>query len=148
MIQVKKGDLLENAEQRFDVIVHGCNCFNNMGAGIAKSIKEKYPEAYRQDQKTKEGDKEKLGTITVARYGSAKPFYVVNAYTQFKYGGGGRNADYDAIRSCMKRINEVFPGKHIGLPKIGAGLAKGDWSVIEKIIEDELTDVTYEVWTL
>jgi len=28
------------------IIVHGCNCFCTMGAGIAKTIKELYPSAY------------------------------------------------------------------------------------------------------
>jgi O-acetyl-ADP-ribose deacetylase (regulator of RNase III) len=31
-----------------------------------------------------------------------------------------------------------FSGKTIGLPMIGAGLAGGDWDIIEKIIEDEM----------
>ena len=34
----------------------------------------------------------------------------------------------------------MFSGKHIGLPKIGAGLAGGDWNIIKKIIQTELKD--------
>ena len=30
-------------------------------------------------------------------------------------------------------------GQRVGLPKIGAGLAGGDWDVIAKIIEEELS---------
>jgi O-acetyl-ADP-ribose deacetylase (regulator of RNase III) len=40
----------------------------------------------------------------------------------------------------MRKINHRFKGKHIGLPKIGAGLAGGDWDRIKKIIQSELTD--------
>ena len=37
-----KGDLIKFAiNGKFDVIIHGCNCFCTMGAGIAKTIKEK-----------------------------------------------------------------------------------------------------------
>jgi O-acetyl-ADP-ribose deacetylase (regulator of RNase III) len=32
----------------------------------------------------------------------------------------------------------AFAGKRIGYPKIGAGLAGGDWSIIEEIIDREL----------
>ena len=32
----------------------------------------------------------------------------------------------------------LFSGRKIGYPKIGAGLAGGDWEVIEKIIDAEL----------
>ena len=47
-------------------------------------------------------------------------------------------ADYQAILSCMQWIARSFPGKRIGLPRIGAGLGGGDWARIEAIIEKEL----------
>jgi O-acetyl-ADP-ribose deacetylase (regulator of RNase III) len=134
------GNILE-AEDMFDVIAHGCNCFCNFGAGLAKAIKHKYPEAYKADLATRKGDKKKLGSCSYHDYHG---FTVVNAYTQYYYGGGKVNADYKAIRKCMKWIKNAYSGKRIGLPKIGAGLAKGDWKTIEKIIEEELKgeDVT------
>jgi O-acetyl-ADP-ribose deacetylase (regulator of RNase III) len=49
-------------------------------------------------------------------------------------------ADYDAIRSVFKKIKSNFSGKRIGYPKIGAGLAGGDWDQISKIIDEELID--------
>ena len=56
-----KGDLIKLAlENEFDVIIHGCNNFVNMGAGIAKTIKQHFPEAYRADLDTTKGDKNKL----------------------------------------------------------------------------------------
>jgi len=52
-----KGDLIALAlSGKFDVIVHGSNCFCTMGAGIAKTIKETFPAAYRADLATKKGD--------------------------------------------------------------------------------------------
>jgi len=44
----------------------------------------------------------------------------------------------------MKWIKEHFEGKRIGRPKIGAGLAGGDWGRISQIIDEKLTgeDVT------
>lgn len=58
------GNLIDLAEEgRFDLIVHGCNCFCKMGAGIAKEIKSRYPQAYEQDRLTKYGDKNKMGGI-------------------------------------------------------------------------------------
>ena len=47
-------------------------------------------------------------------------------------------ADYDAIRAVLRHIKDNFSGKKIGYPKIGAGLAGGDWDVIAKIIDQEL----------
>jgi O-acetyl-ADP-ribose deacetylase (regulator of RNase III) len=70
---------------------------------------------------------------------------VVNAYTQYGFGRnhvGGKMApiDYEALTMCMRKMNHVFKGKHIGLPQIGAGLAGGDWNRIKNIIQTELTD--------
>lgn len=42
-------------------LIHGCNCFNSMGAGIAKEVKQRIKGAYQLDQKTKKGDSRKLG---------------------------------------------------------------------------------------
>ena len=43
-----------------------------------------------------------------------------------------------ALRSVMIAVALLFSGKRIGYPKIGAGLAHGDWRVIAPIIEEEL----------
>jgi len=139
-MNVVQGDLLQLAlAGRFDVIVHGCNCQCAMGKGIALSIKNKFPEAYDADLKTTKGDRDKLGTITVAQIQRASArFAVVNAYTQFHYRGDGVLADYDAIRSAFKHLKQQFGGHRIGYPKIGAGLAKGDWATIAAIIDEEL----------
>jgi len=35
-------------------------------------------------------------------------------------------------------VKAMFAGSRIAYPMIGAGLAKGDWSIIASIIEEEL----------
>lgn len=140
-----QGNLVEMSEE-FDVIGQGCNCFCTMGAGLAKAIRKKFPEAYEVDLTTIRGDKTKLGTITHTKH--TNPL-IVNCYSQYNYGRekGKVYCSYDAIRSCMKKIKEEFSGKKIGLPKIGCNLAGGDWSVVRSIIDEELSgeDVTIVV---
>jgi O-acetyl-ADP-ribose deacetylase (regulator of RNase III) len=142
-----KGDLLALAHRgAFDVIAHGCNCMCEMGAGIAKGIKAKFPAAFEADRATAKGERAKLGTCTSAACPSAAggEVVVVNAYTQYDYRGAGVKVDYDAVRSCMKWIAAHHRDGRIGLPKIGAGLAGGDWDTIARIIDEELgeCDVT------
>jgi O-acetyl-ADP-ribose deacetylase (regulator of RNase III) len=135
-----RGDLVQFAlDGVFDVIVHGCNCQCQMGKGIALTIKQKFPEAYRADCATIKGDVQKLGTISSASVvRNQRSFTVVNAYTQFHWRGAGVKADYEAIRKAMREIKTAFSGRKIGYPKIGAGLAGGDWKIIAAIIEEEL----------
>lgn len=136
MIQEIHGDLIALAQAgRFEVIIHGCNCFCTMGAGIAKQIKSIFPAAYKADCQTPKGERSKLGT-----YSSAKVDHltIVNAYIQYDWRGSGQKADYDAIRSCLAKVAADFSGARIGLPQIGAGLAGGDWGTIMQIIQEEL----------
>ncbi len=137
-----KGDLIElGINGNFDVIVHGCNCFCTMGAGIAKGIKRKLPEAYKADLETKKGDKTKLGTISFAEINTENgTLVVVNGYTQFDWRGNGRKVDYEAIRNVFRMVKSKFAGKRIGYPAIGAGLAGGEWHIISEIIEEKLKD--------
>lgn len=140
------GNLVDRAlEGKYNLIVHGCNCFNNMGAGIAVPIKHNFPDAYLADRATKYGSKEKLGKFTIGRH---KEMFVINAYTQYEYGSGKMNADYDAIREVFKLLNIMFRKQKVGIPLIGAGLAGGDWDVIEKIIEESSPDLDIEVVVL
>ncbi|MEO1217913.1 MAG: macro domain-containing protein [Bacteroidota bacterium] len=134
------GDLIELAKGgQFELIVHGCNCFCAMGAGIAKKIKKEFPGAYKADLETKKGDKTKLGEISYANvFIEDRKFIVVNAYTQYSYSGSGRKVKYEAIRKAFHEIKNKFSGLKIGYPAIGAGLGGGDWKIISKIIEEEL----------
>jgi len=143
-MQIIKGDLIKLAlEGHFDVICHGCNCFCTMGKGIASTIKQVFPQAYSADRETKTGDASKLGSFTYAIVRKPRgEIAVINAYTQYnynpKYGMDKQQVDYEAVRECFKKIKENFHGYRIGYPKIGAGLAGGDWNVIAEIIDEEL----------
>lgn len=145
-MNILNGDLIEAFKNKhFDVIVHGCNCFCTMGGGIARLIRDEFPDAYRADLKTVSGDKSKLGTYTFVdtEYGR-----IINGYTQFDYGYGEVHCDYDAIRSLFKKINEEYKGKKIGIPKIGCGLAGGSWEVVEKIINEVAVDIDVTAYYL
>jgi O-acetyl-ADP-ribose deacetylase (regulator of RNase III) len=147
-----KGDLILGfSEGDFDVIVHGCNCGNNMGDGIARTIKEKYPEAYEADCRTVRFDKTKLGTYTHADIyrdlrnsdGVRRGVFlgtIINAYTQFHWYGKGVLCDYDALRSVFRQLKPDYgnQGKSFGVPAIGAARAGGDWRIISAIIDEEL----------
>jgi O-acetyl-ADP-ribose deacetylase (regulator of RNase III) len=139
-MQIVHGDLIELAKAgKFDVIIHGCNCQCRMARGIALTIKQEFEEAFVADFMTEVGDRSKLGNFTTAQINrDGWNFTIVNGYTQFHWRGDGVLADYDAIRSVFRQVKQQFGGQRIGYPKLGAGLARGDWTIIANIIEAEL----------
>jgi O-acetyl-ADP-ribose deacetylase (regulator of RNase III) len=145
-VKIVKGNLIDMAfNGDFDVIIHGCNCQCRMKSGIAREIAERIPEAVEADNETSVGDASKLGGFTFAHalddFG-LPVFTVINAYTQLRYGTDSRKVDYDAVRAVFRKVANRFGGGYIpfriGYPKIGAGLAGGDWDIISKIIDEEL----------
>lgn len=136
------GNIIEEFKTgNYDVLVHGCNCFCTMGSGVAKTIREEWPEVYEADLATRKGDILKLGGFTVAlleqRAKGGVHLRVINAYTQYAYGRGGeRYVDYGAILAfCRSLTGFLLTHETILIPKIGAGLGGGDWNVIEGIFD-------------
>lgn len=133
-LQHTKGNLLDLAEQgEFDIVIQGCNCFNTMGGGIAREIRERYPMAALVDYGTLKGDYDKLGNYTTAFTGK---FLIVNAYTQYNMSQGTDVFEYTAFQLILEKIAYHFGDRSIGLPYIGMGLAGGESSWIIPMIED------------
>ncbi len=153
------GDLIKLAHEKyFDVVAHGCNCFCRMKRGIAPQMAQAFGcDYFEMEEDDRAGDITKLGNIDYeymyqrekdGRYYIHIPeewkishkLIVVNAYTQYHWSSDTKPLDYEAFTLCMRKLNKLFPGHRIGLPKIGAGLAGGDWEVLKKIIQTEFTN--------
>ena len=144
-----QGDLIKLAKEgAFDVITHGCNCMCTMGAGIAPQMAKAFAcHTYPLEELSTQGNINKLGQIDWKYYPISpdKQIAVVNSYTQYVPAPWLKPFDYEAFTLCMRKINQVFKGKHIGLPQIGAGLAGGDWNIIKQTIQTELRDCNVTV---
>lgn len=127
-----QGDLIQMAKEgNFDVIMHGCNCFHMMGAGIAKLIRGNFPEAWKADLNTTKGDKIKLGSYSLANHylPDGKSFVIVNLYTQYE---PGPNFDILAFHDAMIKVYSSMSHHSLrfGIPKIGSGIGGGNWEQI------------------
>lgn len=146
MLKHATGNLIDMAEQgQFDVIVHGCNCLNTMGSGIALEIRTRYPGAYEADTLATEQWKNpiaKLGNFsTYATVGKGKPFVIVNAYTQVNFAPRGvDHFEYESFSLILRKLRALGPVR-FGLPYIGMGLAGGNEPKIIAMIEKFAHDV-------
>lgn len=134
-----KGDIFEGS---WDVLFHCANIYCTWGAGFVVPLKKKYPAAYEADLATKKGDENKFSYFSFA---NAKNQRIYNLYAQIGIGNDGhpvnRNLQYDflfnSIYGMLEHLAVEFPDKKlvIACPKIGAGLAGGDWHIIKAILE-------------
>ena len=151
-----KGNILDSDA---DAILHQVNCQGVMGAGLAKQIRDRYPNVYEKYKNACMNDKKDcqriasthsmlLGKIQVVHkkdYLVGDPNMdqqvIVNVFAQEFYGRDRRYTDYDALQSCLHKVNERFAGKTVAIPYLmGCGLAGGSWDVVLSIIAAELSD--------
>lgn len=142
MINYKNGDVLlalENDE--IDVVAHGCNCQGGFGSGMAGQIARRWPHVRQAYLDLHNSGGTILGFFQPVAISESK--FIINCGTQQAYLPRGVNhADYNAIDDIMDSLKLYTTNKltRIGIPKIGAGLAGGDWSEIEKIISKYFSD--------
>lgn len=145
MVKYKKGDLL-NADEF--VIAHGCNCVGGFGSGVAGQIAQKWPDVRSAYLRQHNSYGWKLGQVQYVDIGD---HIITNCGTQQKYVPRGIcHADYGAIQNCMVKIKTYCKshGFSLAIPKIGAGLAGGDWNEIEDILTEVFHDYDVTVYEL
>ncbi|MEK4025373.1 macro domain-containing protein [Sporosarcina sp. FSL W7-1283] len=133
MIKQVIGNLLDAPEV---IIGHQVNCKFVMGAGLAKQIRQVYPEAYYSYMSASH-QSDLLGKIQVVNINSKRT--VVNLFAQYNYGRTGLYTDYQALKETLVKLRKYASKNNLGvaLPYgLGCGLAGGDWNTVIKIIED------------
>lgn len=134
-----------------DVIIQSNNCFNIQGTGVAKAIREKYPEVYDADCETEKGSPSKLGTIlAVPLAHGQQPYYCFLNYNQYKYGRGQRQVNYESFYRCLEATRDKcleLNLKTIGLPyNMSCNNAGGIWPICFCMIESVFLKTNLDVY--
>ena len=134
-----------------NIIVHQTNCQGVMSSGIAKQVKERYPEvfnAYYHYCKTQEL-KDIFGTALICQVSDYK--YIANVFGQNTF-GQGLQTNYDMLKNALKEVHDFAKENNLSVAipyKIGCGLGGGDWNTVYDIItEIFFDDVPYEIYRL
>ena len=146
---VHNGDILTATT---DVIAHQVNCMGVMGAGLAKSIKESYPEVFHAYHEHCKCQEELLGTCQLVQTSGGR--YVANLFGQKSFGRKNQQTDYHAVHQalldCVQQMQDKGL-KSIAIPyKMGCGLGGGAWPIVKNIITEVFapTDMFVEIWKL
>lgn len=155
MVKIFKGDVFDAP---IDSLVHCANCFHTMGSGIARALREEYPEVYAADvTQTKKGDVTKLGSYSVAEINipefrrNPRLKFVYNLYGQFTFGREKRQVNYEAVYSGLEAIKRDIQANGSSSEVLGinykmcCNLAGGDWNVISAMIHSVFDDAGFDV---
>lgn len=144
-MKIHKGNIFD---AEWNGMVHCCNWYHTMGAGIAEQVKRLYPAAWLADQATPYGSC-KLGDFSYCKSENIRKTFFVeifNLYAQKGIGNHGdplqRNIQYDHLLDGMIRIcNHIMFTKdaeiiyNLAMPEIGCGLAGGNPKIVYSILE-------------
>jgi hypothetical protein len=119
-----------------------------MGSGVALGIKNKYPSVYEAYSRAVMkapfassllGMVQVLSTLPEGVYDpKGDTVLVANIFTQNKYGKDGkRYLDYEALYVGFENLynRSTMYDLPLCIPKIGCGLAGGDWGIVSLMIE-------------
>jgi len=143
-IRIIRGNIFDTTDR---VIAHGVNCKGVMGAGIAKQVRDIYPEACQAYK----------AHIASFKLGMIQPIpcknrIVVNMATQLDYGRDDKTyATTTAIRECLVKLKKWAKSNNIdgiSMPMIGCGLGGLSWDDVGAIIDDVFGEspVKITVW--
>ncbi len=158
-IEYRVGDVLEHrsADGRPVVIAHVVNNKGVAGAGFAKALQLRFPSAiefyWRWARSGTLNPPFELGNIQIIPTFPPDPI-ICNMLCQDGYGRepGKCYLNYAALGDCLQDLG-VWCGEHaaeVAMPRIGAGLAQGEWTDIETLIEAYLCEygIAVFVYTL
>ena len=137
MIIYKQGCAIAALESgEINILAHGVNAKGAMNSGIAKLIRQAYPEVYTKYKNLYDEGGISLGVCQTVVLSKRK--VVANLVTQQSYGRDTkRYVNYGAISMALHRLFFLaqYNGYVVGMPRIGAGLGGGSWLIISELVE-------------
>lgn len=138
-----KGDATSPQVDGAKVICHVCNDIGGWGKGFVLALSKRWeePEAkYRQWHAAGNDGGFGLGAV---QFVQVEPdTWVANMVGQrgIKRASSGPPIRYEAVAACLAQVAAKAQdlGASVHMPRIGCGLAGGEWSQVEPLIERHL----------
>lgn len=148
-IHYLKGDATSPIGDGSKAIIHVCNDIGAWGAGFVLALSKKWPQPeaqYRAWAKSKTNFQ--LGFVQPVKV--AENITVINMVGQkgIRSIGNMIPLRYDALETCLAKVAGYCKTNNMSvhMPRIGCGLAGGDWNKVEEIIKNTLIAEGLEVY--
>jgi O-acetyl-ADP-ribose deacetylase (regulator of RNase III) len=148
-MRIMKGDATNPAGDGNKIIAHICNDIGGWGKGFVLSLSKKWTkpqEAYMEWFDSKENFS--LGEVRFVRV--EKDIIVANMIAQrdIEPIDGVPPIRYDALEKCLKEVANfaIQSSSSVHMPRIGCGLAGGEWEKVESVIKQTLLSAGVSVF--
>lgn len=148
-IHLVKGDATQPVGDGRKFVCHCCNDEGKWGRGFVLAISKRWPKAEGQYRKWfKSGDQFKLGEVQFVDVGDS--IHVANLIGQQGVRSAGKKPPvrYDAIERGLITVAERAARlcASIHMPRMGCGLAGGQWPTVEAILQKTLVAKKIDVF--
>jgi O-acetyl-ADP-ribose deacetylase (regulator of RNase III) len=139
------GDATQPVGDGPKIIVHVCNDIGGWGRGFVVALSKRWPEPeqrYRAWHRGEEKAPFALGEVQFVQV--SEGVWVANMIGQrdVRTFGGVPPVRYDAITKGLQRVAEEAQriNASVHMPRIGCGLAGGNWEEVGRIVEQQLVN--------
>lgn len=145
------GNAADPGKEKKIIIAHVCNDAGGWGAGFVLALSRKWKQPEREyrnwyakklnfilgETQFVQVEENVLIANMLAQHGYKNPFNKVPL-------------QYDALKECLEKVCDraLKDGYEVQMPRIGAGLAGGEWCKIEEIINETLVKKNVRVIVL
>ncbi|RTK96318.1 MAG: hypothetical protein EKK64_04270 [Neisseriaceae bacterium] len=143
MIKYIEGDLFEGIKQHSCCLIpHITNNVHAWGLGFVLPLSKHFPQARTAFFSLRSPE---LGAVQFVECGK---YIICNMFAQngIRSKENPKPIDYKSLERCMEEIRLKNKSKVISAPMFGSGLAGGEWSVIESLIEKWWGDFDVEIY--
>jgi O-acetyl-ADP-ribose deacetylase (regulator of RNase III) len=134
-IEFVSGDLFDNAHHA-QAFAQGCNCQGSMGAGIAKTFRERYPKMFDEYRRRCKAEPRQFNLGDFWLWKADDQPWVFNLATQERYWRG--RASYEAIETGLRSMRQQADAEGltcVAIPRIGVGYGGLSWKKVRTIVE-------------
>lgn len=139
-------DLIYHVKE-YDVIIVGTTINNSLSNGFQKDVSRSFRRVEFANRGTVYGDKKKLGTCLVVK---GEPTFCLCYIYETRTNPSKRPdvLDYNALRKCLRQIDDNFQGKRIATTLIGASEfdGGGDANKVKDILNSTFVNADVDVY--
>ena len=142
-INYVKGDATCPQAKGIKIICHICNDIGGWGKGFVLAISRRWQEPEAQYRTWHAEGREGGFALGAVQFVQVDPeIWVANMIAQrgTQRDSSGPPIRYEAVAQCLEQVaaKALELGASVHMPRIGCGLAGGEWSKIEPLIVEQL----------